>query len=161
MVPTPQNIYAHFSSIKHADHGTDSKAFLPGCMRNRLLYFDCWGGGGRWIWNRFFEDQKLSINLPPFLLSVIFSPKIVPLSCLLPPKLCPLVDCCLEWLMQGYQSSSLPLADHRHLIAVASRPFRLVVTSPLVVISSLSRCRCHHARRRRCHHHCHRLLCRC
>jgi hypothetical protein len=35
----------------------------------------------------FFEEQKLSINLPPFLLSVIFSPKIVPLSRLLPPKL--------------------------------------------------------------------------
>jgi hypothetical protein len=32
----------------------------------------------------FFEEQKLSINSPPFLLSVVFSPKIVPLSRLLP-----------------------------------------------------------------------------
>ena len=87
---------------------------------------------------------------PPWPFSVILSPTIIPLSCLLPPKLSAWVDCCLGWVAQRSRASCCPSSSHhcrrRSVFIVLCRvivPSVAVVVTPDAVVVP-----CRHAARR-------------
>ena len=52
------SIHHPIGSSSWADHGANSAALHPGCMRIRFWSFSHFGGGGMWVWSWFHGAQK-------------------------------------------------------------------------------------------------------
>ena len=80
----------------HANHGADSAALLPGCMRNKFWCFCCSGVSGRQVWRQFCEAQispQNCLHLDPFI--SLHPPKLPPSLLSSSPNCHQLTDCCV------------------------------------------------------------------
>ncbi len=138
------NLPLFYNTNKHAYHGANSAALLPGSMRNKFQCFFCSGVDRKLIWNWLSGDEVIPTKLPPPWPFCCLFPQNCPSISSPSPQTVDVSCCCIEWAVQRSQISWLPLAVHHGSIIII-----------VIVQSSSSWCHCY------CHCHCRPLHCCC